>query len=243
VALTFPVLAQTFDVASVRINRTGSAGGEGRTEENITSTPGSLIMKNVTLRSCVRWAYGVRDFQISVGPGWISTERYDISAKGNGGEGDARLRAMLRSLLTDRFQLSVREEVRQLPVYALTVLKIKPAMKRAVGAETSSMQPGDGALEFHNTSMTEFAERLGKRPLAVDRPVLDKTLLSGEYDFSLKFADNSAGLKGALEDIDRGGGASIFGIIQEQLGLRLRPQKAALRSLTIVRAVMNPGEN
>ena len=73
--------AQKFDVASIRIDKAGSAGGEGQAGESITSTPGSLIMKNVTLRSCVKWAYGVRDFQISGGPARIASERYDISAK------------------------------------------------------------------------------------------------------------------------------------------------------------------
>jgi uncharacterized protein (TIGR03435 family) len=235
--------AQTFDVASVRINKAGRAGGEGQTTESIMSEPGALIMKNVTLRSCVRWAYGVRDFQISGGPGWLSTERYDVSARAAAGAGDAELRKMLRALLVERFQLGVREESKRLPVYALVVSDRKPGLKPASGSDAATMLPGDGALVFRNTSMDQLAGRLASRPLSVDRPVLDKTALSGEYDFSLRFADNAAGLKSALEDVDRGNGQSIFSALRQQLGLKLEPRKASLPVVVIEHAVEVPGEN
>jgi uncharacterized protein (TIGR03435 family) len=235
--------AQTFDVASVRIDKAGSAGGEGQAGESITSTPGSLIMHNVTLRSCVKWAYGVRDFQLSGGPDWIAAERYDISAKAATKADDAELRKMLRTLLAERFQLVLREERKQVPVYALIVLKTKPALKQSRDGGPASMRPGDGALEFRNTSMAELAERLASRPLSVDRPVVDKTGLTGGFDFSLKFADNAEHLKGALEDVDRGTGPSIFSVIQAQLGLKLEAQKAELPVVVVEHAVENPGEN
>jgi len=72
---------------------------------------------------------------------------------------------------------------------------------------------------------------------------VDKTGLSGGFDFSLKFADNAAGLKSTLEDVDRGSGPSIFSVIQEQLGLKLEAQKAELPVVVVERAVENPGEN
>ena len=243
VILTTCANAQTFDVASVRIDKAGSAGGEGQTGESITSTSGSLIMHNVTLQSCVKWAYGVRDFQLSGGPGWIGAERYDISAKAAGRADDAELRKMLRALLTDRFQLVVREERKQLPVYALIVLRAKAGLKPAVDSAPASMRPDDGALEFRNTSMAELAERLASRPLSVDRPVVDKTGLTGGFDFSLKFADSAEHLKSTLEDVDRGTGPSLFSVIQDQLGLKLDAQKAELPVVVVERAVENPGEN
>jgi len=236
--------AQKFDVASVRIDKAGSAGGEGQTGETITSTPGTLIMHNVTLRSCMKWAYGLRDFQISGGPAWISNERYDISAKAAGPADDAELRKMLRTLLVQRFQLEAREETKQLPVYALVVVRAKAGLKPAADESgRASMRPGDGALEFRNTSMADFVERLAGRPLVVDRPVVDRTGLTGEYDFSLKFADSAEHLKGALEDVDRGTGPSLFSVIQEQLGLKLESQKSDLPVLVIERAVEDPGAN
>jgi uncharacterized protein (TIGR03435 family) len=235
--------AQKFDVASVRINRGGSAGGEGKIDESIKSAPGSLIMRNVTLLSCMKWAYGVRDFQISGSPGWFSTERYDISARAAGPSDDVELRKMLQALLADRFQLRVRQESKQLPVYELTVSRQSPGMKPAVGNETGSMRPEDGALVFRNTSMAEFAERLGIRPMSLDRPVLDKTGLNGGYDFSLKFATNTVELKAALEDVDRGGGQSTINDVLKQLGLKLEPQRAALPVFVVEHAVGIPEEN
>ena len=200
-------------------------------------------MRNVTLRSCVKWAYGVRDFQVSGGPGWVDAERYDISAKAANKADDAELRKMLRRLLAERFQLVVREERKQLPIYALIVLKTKPALKPSSGGEPASMRPGNGSLEFSNTSMAELAERLANRPLRVDRPVVDKTGLAGGFDFSLKFADSADGLKSTLEDVDRGTGPSIFGVIQGQLGLKLEARKAELPVVVVEHAVENPGEN
>jgi uncharacterized protein (TIGR03435 family) len=105
------------------------------------------------------------------------------------------------------------------------------------------MRPGDGALEFRNTSMAEFADRLGQRPIGVDRPVLDETGLTGRYDFSLRFARNAADLKSALEDVDRGTGQSIFTVVLEQLGLKLEARKAVLPILAVEHATKIPSEN
>ncbi len=243
VAFATAASAQTFEVASIRINRAGSAGGEGRTSESVQSAPGSLTMKNVTLLSCLKWAWGMRDFQISGGPDWLSTERYDISAKAGKPSDDAELKLMLQALLSDRFRLGIRTEQKQLPVYALIVAVNSPRLKHAAGTEPAGMTPSDGALEFRNTSMAEFAEMLAKRPLAVDRPVVDETGLAGGFDFSLKFANNGADLKGALEDIDRGTGQSIFTVVREQLGLKLESRKAALPALFVENAVKIPSAN
>src|SRR5260221_14768934 len=65
-----------FDVASVKTSQLGKGGGEGSRRENIQVSPGSVIMRNVSMRSCIRWAYHVMDFQVT-GPDWIGFERYD----------------------------------------------------------------------------------------------------------------------------------------------------------------------
>ncbi len=91
--------------------------------------------------------------------------------------------------------------------------------------------------------MTDFSDRLAKRLLIVDRPVVDKTGLTGGHDFSLKFANTANELKSSLEEVDRGTGQSIFSVLQEQLGLKLEPQKAALPVLIVEHSVESPGEN
>ncbi len=239
-----PIYAQTFDVASIRVNQAGSAGGEGMTNESITVEPGSLVMKNVTLRSSIRWAYGVRDFQISDGPGWISSERYDISAKSSAPAGEAELRKMLQTLLSQRFQLSVRQDSKDLPVYAMVVAQPKAGLKAAADGEEPAMIPEGGTLEFRDVSMADLAERLGHRPLAVDRPVVNETGLRGGYDFTLHLGEGADSLKRGLEEADRGGdsGLSIADALQ-QVGLKLQGRKAPLALLTIESAARNPGEN
>lgn len=241
-AVTAGLFGQTFDVASVRVNPGGGESKEGP-RESMVSSPGTLTFRNVTLRSCVVWAYDVRDFQISGGPGWLSSTRYDINAKAGAPVGDPGLRKMLRALLADRFHLQLHQEMRQLPVYALIPAKNGTKLKPAAGHEAGDMKVGAGTLDFHNVTMPEFAERLSVRPLAVDRPVLDQTGMSGGYDFSLRFADNIGSLKGALEDIDRNGGISLFAVIQDQMGVKLDPRKMPLPALVIERADENPSGN
>lgn len=242
-ALAPGILGQSFDMASIRVNPAGTAGGEGATNESIATGPGSLVMKNVTLRSSIRWAYGVRDFQISGGPAWISNERYDISAKSSAPAGEAELRKMLQALLAQRFRLSVRQDSKELPVYALVVTQAKPGLKMSAGGEPA-MLPQGGTIEFRDISMADLAERLEHRPLMVDRPVVDETGLSGGYDFTLRLADSADAMKRGLEEADRGGagGISIADAIQ-QVGLKLQARKAPLTSLTVERAERNPGEN
>jgi len=79
VAFTGIAFGQTFEVASIRVNKQDSSAEERRI--SIDASPGGSIMRNVTLMSCIRWAYDVHDYQITVGPAWRSSERYDISAK------------------------------------------------------------------------------------------------------------------------------------------------------------------
>src|SRR5579864_8264422 len=85
-----------FDVASVRPSEIAIASGEGSRREEIHAEPGSLSMRNVSLSSCIQWAFEVRPYQVS-GPGWLRDQRYDISAKSDGPVREAELRRMLQS--------------------------------------------------------------------------------------------------------------------------------------------------
>jgi len=231
----------SFEVASVRINEAGTAGGEGRERESIQVSPGSLTMRNITLDSCLQWAYGLRSFQIAGAPDWFTSERYDIFGKAPGPVAETELKIMLQSLLADRFRLKIRHESRDLPVYWLKAakggLKIAPA---ADAVAPASMHPVDGALVFQNVSMAEFADRLSKRPFSLDRPVMDQTRANGIFSFSLKLADNADELKHGLEKNDS---PSIFDAIQHQLGLKLSPEKAALAVIVIEHANRMPAQN
>jgi uncharacterized protein (TIGR03435 family) len=151
---------------------------------------------------------------------------------------------MMQTLLAGRFKLALHRETKDLPVFALVVGKNGPKFhESAAGDVKSSMRPSGGGLEFRNFTMTEFAEQLSARPLKVDRPVLDKTELKGPFDFTLKLADNTLELKHTLEGIEKGEGQSISTIIQQELGLKLQPQKGPVEILVIDGAEKIPSEN
>lgn len=239
--LAFLLIAQpSFEVASVKVNPRGSAGGEGRERESVVASPGSLTMTNVTLNSCLRWAYGVRDFQISGAPGWFNTERYDIAAKSSGPVSSQEVKTMLQTLLTERFHLALRREKKNLPVYALVAGKNGPKLGSSSAEGPGDMHPGEGNLIFQKISMQEFADRLSARPFSLDRPVIDRTGLNGIYNFDLKLADNAAELKHNLERNDV---PSIFEVVQQQLGLKLEPQRSPLDVLVIEHAEKIPVAN
>jgi uncharacterized protein (TIGR03435 family) len=232
--------SQTFEVVSVKPNKIGNAGGEGSNRETIQASPGTLTMRNVTLITSLRWAYGVRDFQIS-GPSWMGTERYDISAKAAGAASEEQMRTMLQAALAERFKMALHRESKELPVYALVTSKKGMKLTPSAVDSPGHMSPEGGDLVFQNFSMEELADRLSTIPFKVDRPVVNETGLTGRFDFHLKFASSSAELKTALEGMDRG--VAVFSYFQEQLGLRLEGRKAAMELLVIDHAEKVPVEN
>ena len=232
----------SFEVASVKVNQLAKTGAEGSTRESVEISPGSLSMRNVTLRSCIRWAYGVKEFQIAA-PAWLASERYDIVAKASGPVPDDRLRLMLQNLLAARFKLTQHGETKVMPVYALLVTGKGTKLQVAKTQAPGSMRPNGGGLEFHNTSMSEFAERLLVRPFGVGRPVVDKTGLAGAYDFTMKLAANGAELKSSLERGEREQDSAFFDAPLKDLGLKLDPQRGPVEILVVDHAEKSPVEN
>src|SRR6185437_5037104 len=110
-------------------------------------------IRNKTLRNLIIDAYGIRNFQIEH-PGWMGDLRYDIMAKVPAGTTRQQANAMMRNLLTERFQLKVSKEKRDLPVYGLTVAKSGVKMKSADPGSTPQLR-----TEFVNGRATVKAER------------------------------------------------------------------------------------
>jgi uncharacterized protein (TIGR03435 family) len=126
----------SFEVVSIKPN----ISGDPNRGYISFQTPGSLTATQVTTRLIIRFAYNIKDFQLSGGPGWINSEAYDIDAKVDDSLAvklaklptEQRLdqnRLMVQSLLADRFKLSVTRSTRELPVYALVVAKGGPKLK------------------------------------------------------------------------------------------------------------------
>jgi uncharacterized protein (TIGR03435 family) len=244
-----------FDVASVKPNVSGDL------RVTLQAMPGGrFIATNAPLRTLIREAYALQGSQLSGGPGWLDSDRFDIVAKSERNPTPLQMRMMLRPLLAERFRLSVHTETRELPLYALVLArtdgKLGPHL-RPTGADCSqapewlgtgppplrsqdapcrSAGPGSGgAMRFRGITLDAFAMFLAT---PVRRPVIDRTGLSGDFDVEL---DMTAELgpppppPGMPDAVDRSSAASIFTIVQEQLGLRLDARREPVDVLVIDR--------
>jgi uncharacterized protein (TIGR03435 family) len=232
--------AQEFEVASIRLNRSDDSGVEGR-RISVRSSPGGVIMGNVTLTSCIRWAYDVHDFQIVGGPAWRSSERYDISARTASPASQEELRFMLQQLLADRFRLRLKHEVKEMAVYKLTVEN--PAkLKRSKAEGLRGMRPLEGGLVFENTTMSDLEQFLTTLP-SMDRPVLDRTRLEGQFDFTLLLFDIPVSAEPlVIKNKVSGADPSVYMEALQRIGLVLKPEKESMQALIIAHAE-KPSEN
>jgi uncharacterized protein (TIGR03435 family) len=238
IAIAFVVSCQAqspaFEVASVKLNRLGGDRG------GISLLPGRITVSNMTLKGLVRYAYDVRDIQISGGPPWFDSDRWDIAATATGTITDEERRQMLQTLLADRFQLTLRLESKELPVYALTLAKSGSKMKPNPDEKPPRLQMGasvKGLLKLNGEDAP--VSRLAAVLVAqVGRIVVDRTGLEGRFDFSLEWVPDAANLPSinGAKMVPAEDGPSLFTAVQEQLGLRLESTKAAVEVLVIDRA-------
>ncbi len=244
-----PAAPTAFTVASIKPNKSS--------DDRFMLRPmpgGGLSATGVTLKMLMGLAYGVFAYQISGGPAWIGTERWDIEAKTDGVQGQlplAQSSALLRALIEERFQLKVRRESKEMPVYELVVTKngskLKPNPDDPAKAKPSAML-GRGSGTFTNSSMAVLAARLSQQ---LGRPVSDHTGLKGGYDFTLEWTpapgEGSAEAIGLPPRADppaagESNGPSIFTALQDQLGLKLEPQKGPV-DMIIIDHVERASEN
>jgi len=273
--LVVAATAQTarFEVASVRISGTPEAPAL------ILAEPGGRVTApNSTLRELISAAYRVQDNELFGGPEWIARDRFALVAQAaNPDATNEELQAMLASLLAERFQLVLRGEQRELPVYALASAQRdgRPGAQMNVAGPNCapiSRLPGapippppppfpanaarrrpltppnvsfkcpalffPGAISGRAVTMSQFAQRL--TPF-MDRPVIDRTGLTGLYDFDLTYTPERAPNPNAPLS-PTAADASIFTAIREQLGLVLRAERAPLDVLVIER-VERPSAN
>ncbi|HEY4363911.1 MAG TPA: TIGR03435 family protein [Bryobacteraceae bacterium] len=244
-ALSVSAAAPTeFDAASIRLNTTPNERGSRN------FTPGRFTATALNLRSLILLAYDLKDYQLSAGPSWITSETYDVTATAASPATEPELRVMLQALLRDRFQLTLHREQKEFSVYALVVLKngpgktgpkLQPADSKSVsGPQLASTGVG---LSFKNTSMSSLADFVSNLSPVDNRPVLDKTGLSGTYDFTLLISDSQVtSLPPDQSKRAIFNWPSLFTDLQEQLGLKLDPQKAQADFATIDH-VAKPSEN
>ena len=230
------------------------SGGPG------TKSPERIDYSGVTLKMLLERAYGVWPSQI-LGPGWLDTQRYIVAAKLPKETTPKLLQLMLQQLLTERFQISLHHGSRTLPVYDLVVArngpKLQPAEKlpeykdeaeelaaqkkkasEMLASSTAALKAGaipGWSFTLSSATAQQFAEQLSSY---VDRPVRDRTQLTGLYAFPLSWVPEGAPLPS-----DAPSGPSIFVALQEQLGLKLQPRDDQFDVLVIDKAEKSPTSN
>jgi uncharacterized protein (TIGR03435 family) len=216
-----------FEVASLRITKPAEFG---------YSQPGSYgtnryTATNVTLDLLVGLAYGVPYQQIS-GSDKLGTEHYDLAAKAEDGVvlTYPALQPRLQRLLEQRFHLAVHKEEKEFDGYALTVAKGGPKLTPAKGSSgPGSIYPG--GLRLMNLPLAGFASMIRS---TVGSPVEDRTGITGNYDFEMKFA----------RDDDKDSMLPSFPTaLKEKFGLRLEKAKVKLEVVAIDHVDKSPAEN
>jgi bla regulator protein BlaR1 len=218
---------RAFEVALVKPSSSGRPG------TSIETDPGRFKAINATVRFLIMYAYGIKDFQLTGGPGWIGSETYDIEAKSDIKTGDREFPVMTQTLLADRFQLKFHRETRELPVYSLVLAKNGPKLAPAPEAEDKSTRGnGRGELTIKNGKVANLASALSN---ILGRTVVDNTGLTGSYDLTLKWTPDEyqpPPLRPNLPPADPNG-PSIFTALQEQLGLKLESTKGPIAVLVV----------
>jgi uncharacterized protein (TIGR03435 family) len=246
--------APAFEVVSVKPNDSGAPGSS-----SLVMAGGRYLATNATLRTMIRTAWQVHDDQIIGGPDWIGVDRFDLTAKAAGNpplQGFiVQARLMLRSALADRFKLVLQPERREIPVYALVLgrsdgrtgpqlTRTDPAscagppraISVAPGApEPSEPSPCDSAFSrpAHLSGRGRDASTLVAQIAQwADRVIVDRTGLTGQFDWDLQWTIEPRSPEPAAAPTT---GVPFVTAVQEQLGLKLEPQRAPVDVLVIRR--------
>ena len=229
IAAAFASIASSaeFEVVSIK-PADPSSPGPGRMGAYIDTKPTLLSVPNATLKELMEGAYGVEQYQISEGPRWIGSSRFEVRAKSAAPANREELLAALRPVLAARFQLTFHRQTRQVAVYALELAKGGPKFRKS---PPGPPRPAMNRLG-HNVDMAWFAKYLTR--FGSEMPVIDRTGLAGNYDLDLDMEKIMTAAKGDDGPPDNN---AIFRAtveaIESQLGLKLTPAKAPLEILVI----------
>jgi uncharacterized protein (TIGR03435 family) len=261
-----PAGPMSFEVASVKPNKAG-----GQIIRIGIQQGGRFVANNVTVQQLVVFAYQVQNFQIVGSPDWSRDDRFDINAKAEGDVPPAPLgvagpmQMMVRSLLADRFKLTLHMDTREMPIYALVLARpdgrLGPQLTRSsvdctgrggagrgrgdAGRQPAPPAPGErpqcgmfgglGQFRAGGMALSELARILSGQ---VQRVVIDRTGLTGTFDFDLTYTPDQlpqgppppgAQLQPPVDP----NGPSIFTALEEQLGLKLDAQRGPVPVLVI----------
>jgi uncharacterized protein (TIGR03435 family) len=204
--------------------------------------PSGRVIASATLKALIGFGYEVQDRNISGGPGWIDATAWRIEATSNIAPlSESQLRAMVSSLVEDRFHVSARRESREESIYELLVTKEGAKLKTAAAPGPPRLSNGRGRIGARSIDTGILAKMLAGR---LGRAVIDKTGLTGKFDVDLTWTPapgerDDGEIAGQLANPD---GPTLFTALQEQLGLHLQSGKGPVTTLVIERAE-KPGAN
>jgi len=224
-----------FEAASIHLNDSGS-----RFAGMSIYKGGRFTATNVTVKRLIIASYKIQGYQIVGGPPWMDSDHYDITAKSESEANQEQVAEMIKALLGDRFKLKSHHEVKELPVYELDVAKGGSKLKTNTdGGDNHKSSTSRGKITGQNVPLETFVTLLSNQ---LDRLVVDKTGLKGNYDLQLEWSPDLSRAATATDAPPPPDGTSIFTAIQEQLGLRLEAGKTAADAV-VIDALERPSEN
>jgi uncharacterized protein (TIGR03435 family) len=264
-----------FEVATIK-----PSPADARSLSAPHGSPENFNARMATVESMIAFAYGI-PFSLGMsvdpahfflphpeslvgGPTWVANDKYDLTAKADAAtmevwsklpkkDQQEELKRMLRALLEERFHLVMQHETREMPAWALVVVKGGPKFGATAGPPPDLNDGSDPAKPFDSSkpyqgrwkldrgvirgqdvTIADFDQMLWSQREIESRKILDHTGLSGKYDLTLKW--------GSVDDPRESDGPSLFTAIQEQLGLKLESTKAPMDVL-VIDHIERPSEN
>jgi uncharacterized protein (TIGR03435 family) len=207
------------------------------------------------LRQYIQIAFGLDGLATGLvfGPGWINSATYVIHGKPPDSIRDAMKtmapaerykeeQLMMQALLADRFKLKAHFETRVMPLYELTVTKGGPKLKENPDTGKGMASVGASRIRGTDVPLRQLVGFLETVPDIGGRVIVDKTGLTGTYDFNLKWTPLDAGAPGGIASSPNAESVSLFSAIEEQLGLKLTSTKGPGQVL-IIDHIEQPSEN
>ena len=201
-----------------------------------------LETHNTYLQWLVMWAYGLQAKQIVGGPAWMDVDRFDITGEIEGTKvpTDPEWRAAVRKLLADRFQLQFHHETREMSAYALTIARGGPRLTKSDPEKdvepTMGFGGGVGQTMYGGGRDVTLRQFFGEvQRLVLNRPVVDRTGLTGTYNIQLQFTREGEDSLGMTQLPDNAA-PNLITALDEQLGLKLEGVKAPVDVLVIDKA-------
>ena len=233
-----------FEVATIKLSNPDTPG------RLFTVRGRQVLTINTTLNNLITFAYDLHEKQIAGGPDWAASQKYDVTGlpQAPGIPSIVQLRGMIRQLLTDRFKLTFHREPRDMPVYAIIVgpngHKLTKNDNNPNGLPGLIFR-GLGVLPVTNATMGDFAGVL--QSAVLDRPVVDKTGLTGKWDFQIRWTPDESqfgglGVRVPPPTDDPNAPPGIFTAFTDQLGLKLDPTRAPV-DVVVIDKVEKPSEN